>query len=65
MIALAKYAIMAGFVGTFLGGVLVVFMTWLDRELRNKPAGISTRSLKRMLLLSKSVTNMRKYFGRL
>jgi uncharacterized protein involved in exopolysaccharide biosynthesis len=34
MLGLLKYAIMAGFVGTFLGGVLVVFRTWLDRELR-------------------------------
>jgi uncharacterized protein involved in exopolysaccharide biosynthesis len=34
MVSLVKYAIMAGFVGTFLGLVLVVFRTWLDRELR-------------------------------
>lgn len=34
MTSIAKYAIMAGFVGAFLGLVLVVFRTWLDRELR-------------------------------
>ena len=34
MMSIVKYAIMAGFVGLFLGMVLVVFRTWLDRELR-------------------------------
>lgn len=34
MFALAKYAVMAGFVGVFLGAVLVVFRTWINRSLR-------------------------------
>jgi uncharacterized protein involved in exopolysaccharide biosynthesis len=34
LMALAKMAILAGMLGSFLGGVLVVLRTWLDRELR-------------------------------
>ena len=63
MIALAKYAIMAGFVGTFLGGVLVVFRTWLDRELRI-PEDIETRLEAPVIAVLPLIGGSRTEFGR-
>ena len=63
MLGLVKYAIMAGFVGAFLGGVLVVVRTWLDRELRI-PEDIEARLEAPVIAVLPLIGGSRTEFGR-
>lgn len=63
MMALAKYAIMAGVVGVLLGGVLVVFRTWLDRDLRI-PEDIEVRLEAPVIAVLPLIGGSRTEFGR-
>ncbi len=63
MTSLIKYAIMAGFVGTFIGLVLVVFRTWLDRELRI-PEDIEGRLEAPVIAVLPLLGGSRTEFGR-
>ena len=63
MVGLLKYAIMAGFVGAFLGVVLVVFRTWLDRELRI-PEDIEIRLETPVIAVLPLIGGPRTEFGR-
>ena len=61
--SLLKYAIMAGFVGSFLGAVLVVFRTWIDRELRI-PEDIEGRLDAPVIAVLPQIGGSRTEFGR-
>jgi capsular polysaccharide biosynthesis protein len=63
MFALAKYAVMAAFVGTFIGAVLVVFRTWLDRDLRI-PEDVEARLEAPVLAVLPLIGPNRTEFGR-
>lgn len=63
MISLVKYAIMAGFVGAFLGAVLIVFRTWLDRDLRI-PEDIEARLEAPVIAVLPLIAAPRTEFGR-
>lgn len=61
--SLLKYAFMAGCVGGFLGAVLVVFRTWLDRDLRI-PEDIETRLEAPVVAVLPLIGSTRTGFGR-
>jgi uncharacterized protein involved in exopolysaccharide biosynthesis len=63
MMSLVKYAVMAGFVGLFLTGVLVVFRTWLDSDLRI-PEDIEGRLDVPVIAVMPMIGSTRTEFGR-